>query len=496
MRSICPRQFPVAAVAVLPLLVLGLAGSALSDERARPNIVLMLADNLGYGDVGFLGTGGELRGMPTPRIDQLAKEGLRFTQFLTEPGCTPSRAALQTGRYPIRLGLSLVITDATSNTLQDEEITIAEMLKPLGYNTAYVGKWHLGSALQSQPQYQGYDQWRIGFHGSTDVTSYRREMSKYDAPEEMIDAQTHYVVEAERANTPARNVRVYDIAYRRQIEKDIADSSVDYIQRHAKGPQPFFLMIGWTRPHYPNVTHPDFVGKSRIGQYGDSVMELDYRTGQVLDAIRRAGIEQDTIVLFLSDNGPQRTSIFREDLMAGSSGQFRGELFDPYEGGIRTVGLVKWPGKIRPGSTNAMISLLDFFPTLAGFVGGKVPHDRPMDGVDYSDFFLGKTDRAPRQSLITFIGDRIAAVRWRQWRLYPRTALASPDVLRATGVHGIVAENSGYPAAYNIEWDPREEWDLLIENSWLLGPYMKVIGDYRKTLEDHPNPPAPNFTKY
>ena len=467
-----------------------------SASARKPNIVLMLADNLGYGDVGFLGTGGELRGMPTPRIDQLASEGLRFTQFLTEPGCTPSRAALQTGRYPIRSGLSLVLTDATANTLMAEEVTIAEMLKPLGYKTAYVGKWHLGSAPQSQPQYQGYDEWRVGFHGSTDVTSYPDEMSKYHAPAAMIEATTHHVVEATAPKTPARNVCVYDVAYRRQIEKDIADYSVDYIKRNARNERPFFLMIGWTRPHYPNVTHPEFVGRSRIGQYGDSVMELDYRTGQVLDAVREAGIENNTLVFFLSDNAPQRTTIFREDLVAGSSGQFRGELFDPYEGGIRTVGVIKWPAGIKPGSTNAMISLLDVFPTLAGFVGGNVPHDRPFDGVDHSDYFLGRTDQAPRESLITFVGDRIAAVRWRQWRLYPRTVLAAPDLLGTTGVQSIVAENSGYPAAYNIERDPREEWNLLIENSWLLGPYMKIIQDYQKTLEDHPNPPAPNFTKF
>ena len=188
----------------------------------KPNIVLMLADNLGYGDVGFLGTGGELRGMPTPRIDRLASEGLRFTQFLTEPGCTPSRAALQTGRYPIRLGLSLVLVKGAANTLRAKEITMAEMLKPVGYRTAYVGKWHLGFASESQPQYQGYDEWRIGFLGSTDVTTYGREMSKYHMPQAMIEQALQYVVEAKTPNTPARNVCAFDIAYRRQIEKDIS----------------------------------------------------------------------------------------------------------------------------------------------------------------------------------------------------------------------------------------------------------------------------------
>jgi len=486
------RGFPWAILAGLTALPF----SASPASAQRPNIVLMLADNLGYGDVGFLGTGGELRGMPTPRIDRLAGQGLYFTQFLTEPGCTPSRAALQTGRYPIRMGLSLVLVKGASNTLGAEEITIAEMLKPAGYKTAYVGKWHLGFAAESQPQYQGYDEWRVGLLGSTDVTSYRREMSKYHMPEEMIERTTQHVVEADAPNTPVKEVRVFDIDYRRQIEKDIADYSVDYIRRNARQQQPFFLMISWTRPHYPNVTHPDFVGKSRIGQYGDSVMELDYRTGQVLDAIRDAGIEGNTIVLFLSDNGPQRTTIFREDLMVGSAGQFRGELFDPYEGGIRTVGMIRWPGRIQPGSTNAMISLLDIFPTLAGFVGGRVPADRPFDGVDYGAYLLGKTEKPARESLITFIRDSIAAVRWRQWRLYPRTVLPTSDQLRTTGVQAIVAENAGYPSAYNIEWDPREEWNLLIENSWVLGPYMQVINEYRETLEDHPNPPAPNFTDY
>lgn len=463
---------------------------------AKPNIVLMLPDNLGYGDVGFLGTGGELRGMPTPRIDALAAQSLRLTQWLTAPGCTPSRAALQTGRYPIRSGLSLVLTNATANTLLDKEFTLAEMLKDVGYRTAYVGKWHLGRQEQSLPQFQGYDEWRVGFNGSTDVTSYRREMSKYHAPKEMIDDSVEAIVEADGPRQPLKKVGEYDIDYRRMIEKDIADFSVNYIRKNAKGKQPFFLFVGWTRPHYPNVTHPDFVGKSRIGQYGDSVMELDHRTGQVLDAIDEAGIADNTIVLFLSDNGPQRTVIFREDLIAGSSGQFRGELFDPYEGGIRTVGVIRWPGKIKPGKTNAMVSILDVFPTLAGIVGGRVPGDRPFDGIDYSDFFLGKSRVAPRDSLITFVGNRIVAVRWKQWRIYPRTILSKPGAIRSTGVHGVVAESAGYPAVYNIEWDPREQWDLLIENSWVLKPYMRIVQEYQASLKGHPNPPAPNLTNF
>ncbi len=298
--------------------------------KESPNIVFMMADNLGYGDVGVYG-GGEIRGAPTPRIDALAREGLRFTQFLVEPGCTPSRAATMTGRYSIRSGLSLVILPGTSSTLAAEEITIAEVMKSAGYDTAYFGKWHLGTASESLPHNQGFDEF-YGIPNTTDETLYVPTSTENQAP--LPDGFSVPSIISGRAGGKVENVKPYNFETRRQIDVELADKSVDFIEQHTDSDDPFFLFIAWTRPHYPNFTSPEFEGASRIGLYGDSLMELDHNTGRVLDAIDEAGLKDETIVVFMSDNGPMRTNTWPD---SGSAGPFRGELGDPLEGSIRTI---------------------------------------------------------------------------------------------------------------------------------------------------------------
>ncbi|MHC4207588.1 MAG: sulfatase-like hydrolase/transferase, partial [Planctomycetota bacterium] len=181
----------------------------------KPNVVLMLADNLGYGDASCY-NGGIRGGMRTPRIDRLASEGIRFTQFLVEPGCTPSRAALLTGRYSVRCGLSMIIAPGGVNTLQEEEVTLGEVFKSVGYNTTYVGKWHLDVEPMSQPQNQGFDQWLVGFSGTTDVVFYPETMKEAGAPEAMRKAFEYWIVEAKGPGEPKR-IRPYDVQYRKQI---------------------------------------------------------------------------------------------------------------------------------------------------------------------------------------------------------------------------------------------------------------------------------------
>ena len=359
------------------LLLIAVMGAAQAQDR--PNVVVMLADNVGYGDIGAYGAG-EVRGMPTPRIDQLASQGLRLTQYLVEPACTPSRAALMTGRYSQRLGLSTVIIAGTPNTLQASEVTLGELFKSQGYATAIAGKWHLGSSEISWPTRQGFDEFRVGVFETTDGTLYRESMQRAGMPEAAIAAAAPYIWESE-ADGKMKKVRRYSVEYRRQVEGDIANASVEFIERQAKAKQPFFLYVGFTHTHYPTLAAPEFTGKSRIGAYGDAIMELDYRTGQVLDAIKTAGVEDDTIVIWLSDNAAAPTS-GPFDSRPGSNGPFRGELGDALEGSIRTIGMIKWPGKIAPRASNQMVSVHDVFPTLAGFIGATVPTDRPMDGVD------------------------------------------------------------------------------------------------------------------
>ena len=188
---------------------------AYAQDDKKPNVVLMLSDNLGYGDVGAYG-GGEIRGMPTPNIDRLAAEGLRFTQFLVEPGCTPSRAGLMTGRYSIRAGLSKILLRGTTNTLKEEEVTLAEVFKSRGYDTAYMGKWHLGSDEESQPQNQGFDEWRFGFFGTTEATLYGESMTRTKASEKWR-ALIPQIIEADHAGGPVKPIRAYYLDYRRFI---------------------------------------------------------------------------------------------------------------------------------------------------------------------------------------------------------------------------------------------------------------------------------------
>ena len=455
----------------------------------KPNIVFMMADNLGYGDVGVYG-GGEVRGMPTPRIDEFANEGIRFSQFLVEPGCTPSRAATMTGRYSVRSGLSLVIVPGTSNTLADSEVTMAEILKEVGYDTAYYGKWHLGTEEQSLPHRQGFDKF-YGIPNTTDETLYVPTSSeaKVSLPEGFLVPQ---IIQA-RAGGKVENVKPYNIESRKIIDKELADKSVFYIKKHAKSDKPFFLFVAWTRPHYPNDTTPEFEGKSRIGKYGDSVMEMDHNTGRVLDAIEETGISKNTIVVFMSDNGPMNDSVWPD---SGSPGPFRGELGDPLEGSIRTIGMIRWPEKIQPRVTNEMFSTMDFMPTFAKIAGAKLPSDRPIDGVDQTDFLLGQKKTSNREHLLTFTGDQLQAVRWNQFRYYLVDVIQSGTGASRQGGLAGVYRPLHYPLIYNIERDPREEHNINVFSGWVTGHAMKLISEYQQSVRKYPNPPAPNLTHF
>lgn len=462
----------------------------------KPNVVLMLADNLGYGDLSVY-NGGIRGGMRTPNIDKLASEGLRFTQFQVEPGCTPSRAGLMTGQYSIRSGMSLIIVPGAAGGLQPDDVTLGKVFKSAGYNTTYIGKWHLGPEAHSQPQNQGFDQWLMGFKGTTDGVLYGESMRALGMPEALQKATEIHIVEATEPGGAAKPVRLYDRKYRRQIEGDIANAAVKYIKQQAGKKDPFFLMVGWTRPHYPNDPSEEFVGSSGTGLYGDSVVELDARTGQVLKAIDEAGIKDNTIVIFLSDNGATVTGTVPAEIGGGDNGPFRGELGDAYEGSIRTAGMIRWPGKIKPGVSNEMISVHDFLPTLAGFIGAKVPSDRPYDGFDQGAFLLGKQQKSNRDHLLTFIGDRLVAVRWKQFRLYPVEFHSSDTNPRLGGYLGATRETAGFPRVYNIEADPKELTDVGVSgNAWVTAIYLKLIQQYKATLKDYPNPPAPNMTRY
>lgn len=454
------RQMKIAV-----LLMLWLPLNTWSAER--PNIIIMLSDNLGYGDLGAYG-GGAIRGAPTPEIDRLAEQGLKLTNFNVEAECTPSRSSLMTGRMSIRSGTTRAVpVPGLPVGLAPWEVTIAEMLKDKGYNTAIYGKWHLGYDEERLPTNQGFDEW-WGFPFSTDV-SWFPDAVGFD-PELF---QTPRLYEG-TAKDGIKLLEPYTKDNRPFIDEKIAQKSVAYIKEQAKSEQPFFLYIPWSLVHHPSIAHPDFQGKSDAGKFGDAMMEHDHRVGQVLNAIEEAGISDNTLVVYASDNGPDRA----EFPYVGDTGPYRGYLGTVHEGSIRTPMMVRWPDRIpAQSSSNEIVSISDIFPTLAAIVGGEVPDDRAIDGVDQSDFFLGKQPNSNRESVIFFAGEQLTGVKWRQFKIY----LHGEKV----GLHERGYNRLWAPQAYNLALDPKEQHDLALQNLWLLASALKPTFEYIYSVEQY-----------
>ncbi|MGB8910610.1 MAG: arylsulfatase [Candidatus Cybelea sp.] len=470
----------------------------------KPNVVFILGDNIGYGDLGSYG-GGELRGAPTPRLDQLAREGLRLTQFLVEPACTPSRAALMTAQYSIRNGLSLVIIPGTPSTLSAQAYTMGDMFHELGYATAIFGKWHLGSDPESLPTAHGFDEYYgIPPENSWDCATYVDSIAlthSLDAPYATLLAKGPHVVQATLGG-PLREVKPYTPEMRAEIDNELVAKSIDFMTRQQAAGKAFFLYLPFSVGHAPNLPSSQFKGKSRIGDYGDKLMEGDYHVGLILDALKGFGIHDDTIVIFASDNGPSGSE-FREfgnqgTPDQGNNGPFRGVLGEATEGSVRTCALIRWPGHVQPNTTSyAMFSEMDFLPTLASICGGKMPTDRPIDGVDQSDVLFGKSITGNRESLLSFIGPQLMAVRWKQWRVYLTDI--HPTGIGPQRLSGTMSANSamaGYPKVYNIEMDPHEDLNIAGLFPSVLGPALVVIRAYEASVEKYPNPPPPNVTQF
>jgi arylsulfatase len=442
-----------------------LVGPAVSLAAERPpNIVLMLSDNLGFGEIGAYG-GGALRGAPTPRLDRLAAEGMRFTNFNVEVECTPSRSALLTGRMPVRSGTWRAASAGLPGGLSPWEVTLAETLSEAGYATALFGKWHLGDAPGRYPTDQGFDRW-WGFPFSTNVARYTAQVG-FDPSV----AKVPHLMEGLRGE-PVREVEPYTLENRPLVDERIADRSVAYIREHAGKEQPFFLFVSWSLVHHPYLPHPNFAGRSGNGPFADIMLEHDHRVGQVLDALADSGVADDTLVIYASDNGPDSAHY----PVVSNSGQYRGYLGSAYEGSIRTPLLVRWPGKVAAHRTsNEIVALVDLYPTLATLAGAEIPADRVIDGVSQIPLMLGETDRSARESVLIFSGRTLLAVKWRRFKIFFTGDDVSP---RNRSWRRLWA-----PLIYNVEQDPREEVEITIDNLWLLQPVVRKIYEFLFSVE-------------
>ncbi len=430
--------------AVLSCLCIALLCAAVADAQTRtatrqPNIVFIYADDMGYGDVGCFGA----KAIRTPNLDRMAAEGLKLTSFyVTSPVCTPSRAALLTGRYAARMGeaqmrLANVLFPTDKTGLPQTETTIARALKQRGYATACIGKWHLGHLAPHRAIDHGFDYY-FGIPYSNDMRP------------------TPIVRNDETIEEPARQ---------ESLTLRYTQEAVSFIERSKN--RPFFLYLAHNMPHIPLFASERFRGKSAGGLYGDVIEELDFHIGELLASLKRLGLDRDTIVFFASDNGPW---------YQGSPGSLRGRKGSTYEGGVRVPGIVRWPGRIKAGSvSDEPVSTIDFFPTAIELAGGSAVGAKsglPVDGNNILRLLIGHHKTSPDDLILFFDGVYLQTVRARQWKLhvarwnYPRyTASTGPRQ------NLILAR----PELYDLTVDSGESYDLAAD-------HQKVVKEIRSRI--------------
>ena len=361
----------------------------------RPNFLIIFTDDLGYGDLSCYG-GTQAR---TPNIDQLAKEGTRFTSFYAQTVCGPSRGALMTGRYPIRVGGGW--------TTNGDEVTIAEVLKTADYTTGCVGKWDMSKRRYQEdlvPNAQGFDHYfgPLGANDGNRVTLWR-DRQKLETTEDMAG-----------------------------LSKLYTDEAIKFLKQHHE--EPFFLYLAHTMMHVVIDASPEFRNRTGKGLYADTLEELDFEIGRLLSTLDDLGLTNNTLVLFTSDNGPWSNDHKRQhaknakyvpwtrgpELPWGSAGPLRGAKGSTWEGGLRVPGILRWPGKIPAGRTSpAIVSTLDIMPSFASLAhaSSAVPRDRIIDGVDQTELWFGKSDQGARNEFLYYDGDELQAIRRGPWKL-------------------------------------------------------------------------------
>jgi arylsulfatase A-like enzyme len=442
----------------------------MSRDPSKPNIVIILADNLGWGELGCYG-GGELRGAATPNIDQLAAEGLLLHNFNVESDCVPTRSALMTGRHPIRTGCRQSVPAGFPQGLTPWERTLAEELKFAGYATAHHGKWHLGDIPGRYPSDRGFDEW-YGIPRTTDETQFPSAIGY--SPE---IAELPYIMEG-RSGKESKNVCVYDLEQRRLIDETLIAKSRNWLKRKADAQEPFFLYHPLVHLHFPTLPHRDFAGRTNQGDFADSMAEMDHRVGEILSCIDDLDLRSNTVVIFASDNGPE----FREPYR-GTAGPWRGTYHTAMEGSLRVPFIIRWPSHVPEGvKSNEIVHVTDLFTSLLAVAGKEPPSDRPIDGLNLLPFFLDPlATKSPRDGFLFYIKKELVAAKWRDWKMH---YIWSPAVNESKG-------RLESPYLFNIVRDPKEESDILAFNTWVLQPIMRMRSEFFKSLQSDPAPRDP-----
>jgi arylsulfatase A-like enzyme len=432
-------------------------------SAAPPNFVVIFADDLGYGDLACYGH----PTIRTPHLDRMAAEGMKFTQFYSAAEvCTPSRAALLTGRLPPRsgqCGKRRVYFPDSKGGLPADEITIAELLKSKGYSTALLGKWHLGHLPPYSPLQHGFDY----FYG----TLYVNDMDR--VPTSPKGKAAYAAPKSEYWNVPlTRNTETVERpANQNLFTRRYTDEAVRYIREHKD--RPFFLYIAHNMPHVPLFASDEFAGKSRRGLYGDTIEEIDHSVGAVLQALRDNKLDQNTLVIFTSDNGPWLT--YNEQ--GGSAGLLRDGKGSTWEGGMREPALAWWPGTIQPHSVcRELASTLDVLPTFCALAGVEAPKDRPLDGYDISAVLKG--GKSPRNEMFFYRSYDLMAVRLGPWKAHFQTQ---------TGYGQPMPEKHDVPLLFNLEIDPGESYNVAAKHHDVLAEIIALVERHKAGLKPAPS---------
>jgi len=490
-------------------------------QQQRPNIVMLMTDDTGWNDFGAYSGGGASLGHPTPNVDQIAKEGAVFTNWYGQASCTAGRASFLTGRYPIRSALSIVVAPGDENFLRKETPTIAEFFRKNGYTTYFSGKWHMGDKPEAYPTEHGFDEMKQFAAYYAGVYSYN-DTSKWFHPwfpsfnpqyNQMYDSIVNLGEWEGVAGQPARKVGT--ISYDSLATFDIrqTDSAVAYIQQHAHSGKPFFMDVNFIKMHNPTNAAPEFAGKSHLGDYWDSLMELDADIGRVMTALRNDA--PNTIVIVTADNGA-----WLDAWPDAGNTPFRGEKGSPFEGGWRVPGIMWWPGHIPAGAQyGEMMSHVDAWSTLAAMAGITPPphgewqdnNNKPIyfDSIDNSAYVLGKAPHSARNSWVYIDGETFQGVRadiggdpnapwvhiaWKYLYTAKDSWLGAEANLGAIG------------AIYNLTMDPYEKYDMTFngaaptrtlssspgkysgqDNGWALSLLEPVIVEFDKSIMQYPN---------
>lgn len=456
--------------AILPVLFLSVEVGAAEQASAGvaqkpPNIVVIFADDMGYADIGPYGN----PTTRTPVLDRLAHEGQKWTNFYAAASvCSPSRAGLLTGRLPIRAGVGpthpvrRVFFPISTGGLPQSEVTIAELLKQKDYATAAIGKWHLGHLPEFLPMKQGFDSY-YGIPYSNDM----------DAPGGLAEPWNVELFFREP------NLDFWDVplmeneevlerpAHQWDITKRYTERAVSFIEDNKD--KPFFLYFAFSYPHTPVFASKKFWGNSRRGHYGDVVEEMDWSVGEIVNKLEDLGLEDNTLVVFTSDNGPWL--IMRQ--YGGTAGMLRDGKGTTWEGGMREPAIFWWPGKIEPSVEMGVGSTLDLLPTIASIAGVELPVDRLYDGVDLTST-LTEGAESPRDVIFFYRLQDVYAVRKGSYKAHFITE-------SSYGGDGRVEHET--PLLFNVDHDPSESFDIAADHPEIVAELRDLVAQHRTTIK-------------